>query len=85
MSHPLTFAASEFNNKRRKTRKEIFLSRMNKLMPWDQLEAVIEPFYPKPENGRRPYPLSTMFRIHCMQQRQISAFIQVLLRKTMEM
>jgi transposase, IS5 family len=67
MSHQLTFADSEFNNKRRKTRKEIFLSRMNELMPWDQLEAVIEPFYPKPGNGRRPYPLSTMFRIHCMQ------------------
>jgi len=47
MSHQLTFADSEFNNKRRKTRKEIFLSRMNDLMPWDQLEAVIEPFYPK--------------------------------------
>tara|TARA_R110001606_G_scaffold307877_2_gene454835 strand:- start:214 stop:456 length:243 start_codon:yes stop_codon:yes gene_type:complete len=28
-----------FNNKRRKTRKEISLSRMNELMPWDQLEA----------------------------------------------
>ncbi len=66
MSHQLTFAASEFNNKRRKTRKEIFLSRMNELMPWDQLEAVFEPFYPKPENGR-PNQLSTMFRIYCMQ------------------
>jgi IS5 family transposase len=62
MSHQLTFADSEFNNKRRKTR-----TRMNELMPWDQLEAVIEPFYPKAGNGRRPYPLSTMFRIHCMQ------------------
>ncbi|MDE8602606.1 hypothetical protein M3I01_006655 [Marinomonas sp. RSW2] len=47
MSHQLTFADSEFNNKRRKTRKEIFLSRMNKLKPWDQLEVLIEPFYPK--------------------------------------
>lgn len=47
MSHQLTFADSEFNNKRRKTRKEIFLTRMDNLMPWDQLEAVIEPFYPK--------------------------------------
>ena len=36
-------------------------------MPWDQLEAVTETFYPKSGNGRRPYPLSTMFRIHCMQ------------------
>ena len=47
MSHQLTFAGSEFNNKRRKTRKEIFLSWMDELMPWDQLEAVIEPFYYK--------------------------------------
>ncbi|XMR33779.1 transposase [Escherichia coli] len=27
---------------------------------------VIEPFYPKAGNGRRPYPLETMLRIHCM-------------------
>mgnify|MGYP003632357353 CR=1 FL=1 len=67
MSHQLTFTDSELNNKHRKTRKEIFLSRMNELMPWDQLEAVIEPFYPKAGNGRRPYPLSSMFRIYCMQ------------------
>jgi IS5 family transposase len=60
MPHQLTFADREFNNKRRKTRKEIFLSRINELMPWDQLEAVIEPFYPKAGNGRRPYPLSTI-------------------------
>ena len=29
---------------------------------------MIEPFYPKAGNGRRPYALETMFRIHCMQQ-----------------
>jgi IS5 family transposase len=39
MSLQLTFADSEFNNKRRK-----ILSRMNELMPWDQLETVIKPF-----------------------------------------
>ncbi len=64
MSHQPTFADSEFNNKRRKTRKEIFLTRMDELMPWDQLEAVIEPFYAKAGKGRRPYPLSSIFRIH---------------------
>ncbi|BCG32551.1 hypothetical protein BT09F20_41470 [Escherichia coli] len=31
------------------------------------MTAVIEPFYPKAGNGRRPYPLETMLRIHCMQ------------------
>ncbi|MCG9720385.1 IS5 family transposase [Shewanella sp. Isolate7] len=68
MSQQLTFADSEFSSKRRQTRKEIFLSRMDNLLPWTQLLEVIEPFYPKAGNGRRPYPLETMFRIHCMQQ-----------------
>ncbi len=52
MTHRHTFADSELNNKRRKTRKEIFLIRMNELMPWDRLEAQIEPFYPKAGKGR---------------------------------
>ena len=40
---------------------------MEKLIPWSRLIAVIEPHYPKAGNGRRPYPLATMLRIHCMQ------------------
>ena len=68
MSQEFTFADSEFSSKRRQTRKEIFLSRMENLLPWSQLLGVIEPFYPKAGNGRHPYALETMFRIHCMQQ-----------------
>ena len=41
---------------------------MDDLLPWDKLLGVIEPVYPKAGNGRRPYPLETMLRIHCMQQ-----------------
>ena len=67
MSHQLTFADSEFSSKRRQTRKELFLSRMDQLLPWQDMVAVIEPVYPKAGNGRRPYPLETMLRIHCMQ------------------
>ncbi len=67
MSHQLTFADSEFSTKRRQTRKEIFLSRMEQILPWQNMVEVIEPFYPKAGNGRRPYPLETMLRIHCMQ------------------
>ena len=37
-------------------------------MPWDRLERRIEPHYPKAGNGRHPYPLSTMLRIHFLQQ-----------------
>ena len=67
MEHQLTFADSEFSSKRRQTRKEIFLSRMDVLLPWSMLLALIEPVYPKAGNGRQPYPLQTMFRIHCLQ------------------
>ena len=34
MSHQLTFGDSEFSSKRHQTRKEIFLSRMDQLLPW---------------------------------------------------
>jgi IS5 family transposase len=67
MDHQLSFADSEFTNKRRQTHKEKFLGRMEKLIPWSRLIAVIESHYPKAGNGRRPYPLNTMLRIHCMQ------------------
>ncbi len=47
MGHQLTFAESEFNSKHRQTRKEIFLSRMDQLLPWQDMVAVIEPVYLK--------------------------------------
>lgn len=68
MEHRLTFADSEFSNKRSQTRKEKFLGRMGRQIPWQRLVSVIEPYYPKVGNGRRPYPLMTILRIHCMQQ-----------------
>lgn len=65
MSHQLTFADSEFSTKRRQTRKEIFLSRMEQILPWQNMTAVIEPFYPKAGNGRRPYPRALSRRLAC--------------------
>ena len=37
------------------------------LVPWERLERRIEPFYAKAGRGRRPYPLSVMLRVHCVQ------------------
>lgn len=68
MSKQLSFTDLEQSTKKKQTRREIFLAEMDKVMPWDKLEAAIEPFYPKPGNGRRPYPLSSMLRIYCLQQ-----------------
>ena len=67
MKNQLTFVDSEYNQKRRQTRKERFLGRMEKLIPWIQIIDLTEPFYAKPGNGRRPCSLETMLRIHCLQ------------------
>ena len=62
-----TFAELEYMAKKRKTRREKFLERMDGLVPWKELEEAIRPHYPKAGRGRRPYPLSAMLRVHCVQ------------------
>ena len=64
----LSLAATDFVKKPKQTRREKFLLEMEAVVPWARLLAVIEPVYPKAGNGRRPYELSTMLRIHFMQQ-----------------
>ncbi len=38
--------------KKRRTRRELFLEKMDGLIPWERLESRIEPFYPKAGRGR---------------------------------
>lgn len=52
----------------KQTRKKVFLSEMERVVPWSRLEALIEPYCPKKGNGRPPLALSAMLRIHFMQQ-----------------
>ena len=62
-----SFSELEYDNKKRKTRREKFLERMDALIPWKRLEKRIRRYYPKIGRGRHPYPLSVMLRIHCVQ------------------
>jgi IS5 family transposase len=64
----ISFAANEYVKKPKQTRKEKFLQEMELVVPWGKLLSVIEPHYPKAGNGRRPYEMTTMLRIHFMQQ-----------------
>ena len=40
---------------------------MERVVPWKELYALIEPFYPKPGKGRPPVGLERMLRIHFLQ------------------
>ena len=53
--------------KKRQSRRERFLAEMDQVVPWRCLLGLIEPLYPKAGDGRKPYPLETMLRIHLLQ------------------
>lgn len=63
----VSFAEAEYANKRRKTRRELFLEEIDKLIPWRRLESRIKRHYFKNKTGRPPYPLHVMLRVHCLQ------------------
>jgi len=48
----------------RPTRKAEFLAKMERLMPWSALCALIEPHYPRAGNGRPPIGLERMLRMY---------------------
>jgi len=52
----------------RKTRKREFLAEMAAVVPWAALVELIAPCYPEGKNGRPPFALETMLRVHFMQQ-----------------
>ena len=56
-----------FRRQHKVTRREAFLEQMARVVPWQRLEALIEPHYPVAGRGRRPYPLGVMLRVHFLQ------------------
>src|SRR5207248_1629015 len=64
-----TLANNDFEQFRKSTRRDKFLAEMNTVVPWPDLVAVIEPYYPKAScaGGRPPVGLERMLRIHCLQ------------------
>jgi hypothetical protein len=59
----LTLATVGFERYAKTTRRAVFLAEMERVVPWSALCALIEPFYPKPGNGRPPVGVERMLRI----------------------
>ncbi len=49
-----TFADASFKPYRKTTRREAFLTEMDRVVPWAALCALIAPVYPKPAGAGRP-------------------------------
>jgi transposase, IS5 family len=65
----ISFAEAEYAKKKKQTRREIFLAKMEQVVPWSRLMEVIEPHYPKSgKRGRPPIGLERMLRMYFVQQ-----------------
>src|SRR5512133_1952072 len=63
----LTLATTGFERYAKTTRRAVFLAEMERVVPWSALCELIEPFYPKPGNGRPPVGVGRMLRIYFLQ------------------
>jgi len=63
-----SFTADDFEKYRKKTRKEVFLEEMDKIVPWKEMSDAVKPHYPAPKGaGRRPIGIERMLRIQFLQ------------------
>ncbi|MES2038024.1 MAG: IS5 family transposase [Pseudomonadota bacterium] len=63
-----TFAQGGFERYAKTTKRAVFLSEMNQVVPWSMLGELVEPHYPKAGNGRPPVGVERMLRIYFLQQ-----------------
>lgn len=64
-----TLAEVVFEHYRKPTRRERFLDEMNRVVPWTDLGASVEPVYLKAEDpGRPPLAVEWVLRLHCLQR-----------------
>lgn len=68
-SGQISFAQAEYAKKKKRTRREIFLGKMEQVVPWARLVEVIDPHYPKSgRRGRPPIGLERLLWMYFVQQ-----------------
>lgn len=68
MTNKPSFSDLAYRSKKKVTRKQRFLEKMDEVLPWEPLLKPILSKYPKSRKGRRPVPARVMLRIYLMQQ-----------------
>src|SRR5438552_5880717 len=64
----MTLGSSGFEKHAKATRRAQFLAEMDRVVPWKELCALIEPAYSRGTTGRPPVGLERMLRIYFLQQ-----------------
>lgn len=63
----MTLASTGFEKHMKATRRSVFLSEMDRVVPWALLCQLINPVYPTGAGGRPPVGLERMLRIYFLQ------------------
>ncbi|MCY3986935.1 MAG: transposase [Candidatus Dadabacteria bacterium] len=68
MPNKPSFSDLAYRNKKKVTRRQLFLEKMEEILPWKLLLEPILGKYPKARKGRPPFPADVMLRIYLMRQ-----------------
>ena len=63
----LSFTDAEFSNRRKATKRELFLQEMESIIPFDEWVSIIEPYYYSNMKGCKPIAIETMLRMYLLQ------------------
>lgn len=67
MEKQLNFTDMEYSNRRKVTKREAFLNKMDAVLPWKQWVELVQPYYPTGKRGRPPREIEVMLRMLMLQ------------------
>lgn len=67
MEKQQNFTDIEYTNRRRTTKREAFLEKMDAILPWENWVALVAPYYPDGKRGRKPVEIEQMLRMTMLQ------------------
>ena len=67
MEKQLSFTDIEYAGRKRTTKREEFLKKMDEIIPWEKWVELIQPHYPTGQRGRPVRGIETMLRMYLMQ------------------
>lgn len=66
MEKQLNLSDIEYGARRKKTKRDKFLKRMNDIVPWDELVEIVKENYYKGRRGRKPQNIERMIRMYLL-------------------
>ena len=67
MDNRNSFTDLEYSLRKQAGRREKMLTKLDEIIPWDEMEAIVEPYYPSGRRGRPVKPLKIMLRMYFVQ------------------